>query len=142
MGLRLLRDCVAILETQHTCEPNWLRNELFNLADAPWSTLGKTSSGLTTFALKQWLKDYGIKPYTVKVRGSAVKGYHIQQFKKELARFPQAPQEPETQGDGYPGYPGYHVDNKNNEVTEVTEVTAGVGSETTTLSLSGKTQPD
>ena len=127
MGLRLLRDCAAILETANTCDPNWLRCELFNMNDAPWSTLGKNGSGLTTFALKQWLKDYDIKPYTVKVHGNPVKGYHSQQFVKELARFPQPPQEPEAQGDGYPGYLGYHVDNKNNEVTEVTEVTEGEG---------------
>ena len=122
-GLRLLRDCVAILDQPHTrtCEPDWLRAQLFNLTDAPWGTWGKKGTGLTTFMLKQWLKDYCIKPYTVKVAGRAVKGYHVNQFKDETARYP----EPETEGSGYPGYPGYPADNKNNEVTEVTEVTPG-----------------
>ena len=66
-GLRLLRDCAGILEKAHTCEPNWLRSELYNMSDAPWSTWGKNGSGLTTFTLKQWLKDYAIKPKTVRI---------------------------------------------------------------------------
>ena len=124
-GLRLLRDCVEVLEQPHTrtCEPDWLRSQLFNMADAPWSSWGKNGTGLTTFMLKQWLKDYGIRPYTVKVAGSVVKGYHLKQFQEELARYPQ----PETEGGGYPGYPGYVADSQNNEVTEVTEVTGGKG---------------
>jgi hypothetical protein len=40
MGLRLLRDCVSIMEAAHTCEPNWLRNELFNMSDAPLGAHG------------------------------------------------------------------------------------------------------
>jgi hypothetical protein len=125
-GLRLLRDCVAAMEAGHTltCEPDWLRAQLFNMSDAPWSTWGQKGTGITTFSLKQWLKDYGIKPYAVKVSGDVVKGYHLKKFKEELARYP-APDEAGTEGDGYPGYPGYPIDNKNKEVTEVTEVTGG-----------------
>jgi uncharacterized protein DUF3631 len=125
-GLRLLRDCESVLDQPHTrtCEPDWLRAQLFNMTDAPWSTWGKNGGGISTFMLKQWLKDYGIKPYSVKVAGDTVKGYHVKQFKEELARYP----EPEPEGGGYRGYTGYHVDNKNNEVTEVTEVTEGMGS--------------
>lgn len=119
-GLRLLRDCAGILEKAHTCEPNWLRSELFNMSEAPWNTWGKNGSGITTFALKQWLKDYGIKPKTVRVSSGPVKGYHVNQFKDELARYP-AP----TEGGGYTGYIGYNVDNKNNDVTDVTDVTTG-----------------
>jgi hypothetical protein len=126
-GLRLLRDCVAALGQPHTrtCEPDWLRAQLVNMIDAPWSSWGKTGGGLTTFMLRQWLKDYGIKPYTVKVAGSVVKGYHLKQFQEELTRYPQ----PESEGGGYPGYPGYVADSQNNEVTEVTEVTEGSPSE-------------
>lgn len=124
-GLRLLRDCADILADVRTCDPDWLRGQLFNMADAPWNTWGKNGNGLTTFMLKQWLKDYGIKPYAVKVAGKAVKGYHQKQFKEELARYPQ----PETEGGGYHGYPGYVADNKNNDVTEVTEVTGGTASD-------------
>jgi hypothetical protein len=120
-GLRLLRDCVVALEHARTCEPDWLRAELFNMSDAPWSAWGKNGTGLTTFTMKQWLKDYGIKSYAVKVGGRTVKGYHIKQFTDELARYPQ----PDTEGVGYPGYSSYLVDNKNNEVTEVTVVTQG-----------------
>jgi len=123
-GLRLLRDCAAILETAHTCIPDWLRAELFNMSDAPWSTWGKNGSGMTTFALKQWLKDYSIKPKPVRVGGVTVKGYHVNQFNDELARYP-AP----TEGDGYTGYNGYNVDNKNNDVTDVTDVTTVRGLE-------------
>jgi len=123
-GLRLLRDCAEILESCKTCEPDWLRTQLFNMSDAPWSTWGKKNdTGITTFALKQWLKDYGIKPKTVRVGGSPVKGYHINQFKDELARYPG----PEPEGGGYTGYNGYNVDNKNNDVTDVTDVTGGTG---------------
>jgi Protein of unknown function (DUF3631) len=126
-GLRLLRDCVAILEEPHarTCEPDWLRTQLFNLSDAPWNTWGKNGSGITTFALKQWLKDYGIKPKTVRMGTSTVKGYHLNQFTDELARYP----EPQTEGDGHTGNTGHIVDNKNHEVTDVTDVTPGKGLE-------------
>jgi hypothetical protein len=118
-GLRLLRDCVQLLEIPRTCEPEWLRKELFNMSDAPWATWGKSGNGLTTFELKRWLKNYDIKPYAVRVGGITVKGYHATQFEDELARYP-AP----TEEDGYTGYTGYNVDNKNNDVTDVTDVTA------------------
>jgi hypothetical protein len=121
-GLRLLRDCVTLLEQRHTCEPEWLRKELFDMSDAPWATWGKKETGLTTFELKRWFKNYDIKPYTVRAGGSPVKGYHIDQFNRELARYP-AP----TDGDGYTGYTGYNVDNNNNDVTDVTDVTAPGG---------------
>ncbi len=127
-GLRLLRDCVVVLEHTHTCKPDWLRSQLFNMIDSPWSTWGKNGTGITTFMLKQWLKDYGIKPYAVKVGGDVVKGYHLKQFKEELARYPE-PTGPQPEGDGYTGYSGYSIDNKNNKVTEVTEVTRGAGVE-------------
>src|SRR5262249_27204597 len=123
-GLRLLRDCVTLLEKAHTCEPDWLRRELVNMSDGPWGAWGKNGNGLTTFDLKRWLKDYGIKPYAVRVGGAPVKGYHVKQFKDELARYP-AP----TEGDGYTGYNGYNVDNKNNDVTDVNDVTTVRGSE-------------
>src|SRR5262249_18757056 len=34
-GMRLLRDCLALLGQPHsrTCEPDWLRRELFNMSD-------------------------------------------------------------------------------------------------------------
>jgi hypothetical protein len=119
-GLRLLRDCAELLKTSHTCEPDWLRGQLFNMSDAPWGSWGKNGNGLTTFELKRWLKDYGIKPYAVRTGGAPVKGYHLKQFEKELARYPAS-----TEGDGYTGYSGYSVDNKNKDVTEVTDVTTG-----------------
>lgn len=72
-GLRLLRDSVAALKDTRTCEPDWLRTALFNMADAPWGSWGKNGGGITTFAMKQWLKDYGIKPYSVKVGGEVVR---------------------------------------------------------------------
>jgi hypothetical protein len=123
-GLRLLRDCVQILETERTCRPDGLRAELVNMSDAPWSTWGNNGSGLTTFALKQWLKDYGIKPKTVRLGAATGKGYHVEDFKNELARFP-AP----TEEDGNIGNIGHIIDNKNNTVTDVTDVTAPRGIE-------------
>lgn len=125
LGLRLLRDCAEILKSTKTRDPNSLRAELCNMSDAPWSTWGNNGSGITTFALKQWLKDYGIKPKAVRVGGPPVKGYHINQFKDELARYPAI----EPEGGGYTGYNGYNVDNKNNHVTDVTDVTRGAGVE-------------
>ena len=111
-GLRLLRDCAGILEKAHTCEPNWLRSELFNMSDAPWSTWGKNGSGLTTFTLKQWLKDYAIKPKTVRVSSGPGEGLSRRSIYGRAG-----PLSGSNGGDGYPGYIGYNVDNKNNDVT-------------------------
>ena len=49
-----------------------------------------------------------------------MKGYHVNQFTDELARYPVP-----TEGGGNNGYIGYNVDNKNNDVTDVTDVTRG-----------------
>ena len=70
------------------CEPDWLRSQLFNMSEALWGTWGKNGTGLTTFMLKQWLKNYSIKPYAVRAGGEPVKGYHVKQFQEKLARYP------------------------------------------------------
>ena len=80
------------------CEPDWLRSQLFNMSEALWGTWGKNGTGLTTFMLKQWLKNYSIKPYAVRAGGEPVKGYHVKQFQEKLARYPQP--ESETEGGG------------------------------------------
>ena len=75
-GLRLLRDCVdnARAATHPHLRAGLASRPIVQHADAPWSTWGKNGTGITTFMLKQWLKDYGIKPYTVKVAGRRGEG--------------------------------------------------------------------
>ena len=40
------------------------------MSEALWGTWGKNGTGLTTFMLKQWLKNYSIKPYAVRAGGA------------------------------------------------------------------------
>jgi hypothetical protein len=125
LGLLLLRHCAELLEGRRTCEPDWLRRELCNLGDAPWSDLN--GKGLSLHQMKQMLKRYGIKTYAVRVGGHPVKGYNVKQFEDELARF--------SPGSGYNGYNGYNIDNENKDVTDVTNVTHPEGLESNVIPI-------